>query len=301
MHCGRSSQPGLIAPAGGAPLPGGAKLRAVTAAALVFVLAAAAAVPIPSASPAPAAAQTDPCATAQGTTSLLATVNRPTVGFSPCAVKPHEWLVEAGYANQTGSAGTGVSYPQGFIRFGAAKNLELDLIGPAYLAAHGPGGAQFGLADSGIGAKFEIAHSSDGTLGVDVLYTLPNGSKAFTAGSSTQTVNLDYSIQLSPLFSFGTTIGGALTSAQSLSGQYGRFQTLLPSAVLTDQFNARTQVYAEAFAQTQIRPDGGTLSGLDGGIQYLLNSKLEVDAEAGRTITDVARAHYYGVGFGVRW
>ena len=69
--------------------------------------------------------------------------------------------------------------------------------------------------------------------------------------------------------------------------------------VVTDQYNSRTQLYGEAYAQTKTG-DGGSLFGLDGGVQYLLTPQLEIDVEAGRTVTDLSRNHYYGFGFGVR-
>ncbi len=247
---------------------------------------AAAAVTAPTPSPTPAA---DSCAT-QGRTNLLAAINRPTVGYSACAVKPREALIELGFANQSGDA-PAVQYPQGFLRLGIAQSVEVDLIGPAYQLGRDAGAPASGFFDSGVGAKWEIAHDERGALAVDALYTVPTGAAPLSAGKPTETLNADYARSLSAAIGIATTVG----VERGFAGT-----TLLPSLVLTDQFSSRAQTYAEAFAQSKTRPDGGALFGLDAGLQYEPAPQIEVDVEAGRTITDRSRNHYYGFGLGWR-
>ncbi len=250
---------------------------------LAAVLASAPASPSPAPSP-PA----DTCASANGHTAVLSVINRPTVGFSPCAVKPDESLLEIGYQagagdiaqNQTG---------QGFLRFGVVPNIEVDLIGPAYAVQRVPMEAH-GFFDFGAGMKWEFAHTSSSAFGMDVLLTVPSGAPAFSAGAATQTVNVNDS------FSFGNF---GVSTTFGVSHQNG-YRTLFPSIAVTNQFNNRTQWYAEAFAQTKSSPDGKALVGLDGGLQYLMTPQLEFDVEGGRTISDTARTRYFGFGFGVR-
>lgn len=219
---------------------------------------------------------------------MLSALNRPTIGFSPCAVKPRDVVVEAGYANQSGGQALTL-YPQGFIRFGAAPNLELDIVGPN------------GKFDSGFGLKYEIAHDAQRAYALDALYTLPTGSALYTAGAPSEQLNFDYSGPLTPGLGFGATLGVLNTAAQSLDGRTARTTSLLPSAVVTTLLNDRTQLYAEAYGSTRLRPDGGSLFGLDGGVQYLVSPQLEIDAELGRTVTGAAISHYAGIGFGLRF
>ncbi len=247
----------------------------------------------PAPSPSPAA---DPCGGKH--TALLAALNRPTIGYSACAVKPREQLYELGYANQTGSAASAVSIPQGFLRFGVERAVELDVIGPAYESARSPLPTS-GFLDAGIGAKFELWQHGGSVLATDLLYTLPTGAKAFSVHGPVETLNLDYGTQLSSRLGFATTVGLSSTLAADRNGRSGRFASLLPSAVFTWQTNSREQFFAEAYGQTRLRPDGGSLFGLDGGFQYLLTPRVEVDVEAGRTVTDLDRAHYLGFGVGL--
>jgi hypothetical protein len=265
----------------------------------IIVIFVALASPAPSPSPAAPAAN-DPCG--GSTTNLLATLNRPTIGFSACAVKPRQSLWELGYNNVLQSDGTRVAiYPQGFIRFGAAPQVELNIIGPNYQVQNAAGSVQRGFADSGIGAKYEFFQDESNVAAIDFLYSVPTGAPTFTAGAPIATLNLDYGRSLSPASGFGTTLGVQSSYAQDLSGHSARFMSLLPSVSFTTQTNARTQFYAEVYGQTRIRPDGGTLFGIDGGVQYLLTPTVEIDAELGQTVTDLSRAHYIGFGLGLRF
>lgn len=255
--------------------------------------------PIPSPSPGPAGAATDPCGGA--TTNLLAALNRPTIGFSACAVKPRESLWEIGYVNFVQNDGSHAAvYPQGFIRFGAAPRLEWDVVGPNYLVTNAGAGIQRGFADTGLGAKYEFFSDSSDTAALDLLYVFPTGSALFTAGAPIATLNFDYGRSLSPSAGFATTIGVQSSFAQTLDGRAARFTSLLPSVAFTIQSNPRTQFYAEWYGQTRIRPDGGTLFGVNGGIQYMLRPNLEIDAELGQTVSDIARGHYFGFGLGIK-
>ncbi|HEX5275607.1 MAG TPA: hypothetical protein VFW34_10060 [Candidatus Rubrimentiphilum sp.] len=252
--------------------------------------------PLPSPSAAPVA---DACGGA--TTNLLATLNRPTIGFSACAVKPRESLWELGYFNQIQNDGSHAAvYPQGFIRFGASPRLEWDVVGPNYLVQKGGGILQRGFLDGGVGAKCEFFSSPSDTAALDLLYIFPTGSALFTAGAPVETLNFDYGHALSPVAGVATTIGVQSSFAQTLAGRASRFTSLLPSIAFTIQSNPRTQFYAEWYGQTRIRPDGGTLLGVNGGVQYMLRPDLEIDTELGQTVTDLARGHYFGFGIGVR-
>lgn len=257
--------------------------------------------PSPSAPPA-APGPGDPCGDTH--TNLLAALNRPTIGFSACSVKTHDIVAEIGYGNESIRADapvTSVTYPQGFIRYGLRTNVELDYIGPAYGATSGAGIQQHGWFDSGVGAKYEFFHDKNDVLGADILYTVPSGSPQFTNGGSSATLNLDVSHNLTSTFSLGATLGLTSTAGAGLDGTTARYTALLPSAVATEQLGTRAQMYAEAYGATRIRPDGGSRFALDGGVQYLLSPQVEIDVEAGRTVTDIAHSRFIGLGFGFRF
>jgi hypothetical protein len=250
--------------------------RAVPHLGLVILLAATLASPSPS--PAPASAPADTCGAPRS--NLLALLNRPSIGYSPCTAKPGERVAEIGYANSAGDGGTLASYPQGFFRFGAASNLEVDAIAG-------------GTADSGFGVKYEWWHDGSHALATDFLYTAPTGSAAQTAGAPTQTLNLDYAWPLRGNFSAAATMG--------LQENGARFASLLPSAVVAYQWSPRAQAFVEAYGQTRVSTQGGSLFGMDASLQYLLTPDIEIDVESARTISNGTRAHSIGFGFGIRF
>lgn len=196
--------------------------------------------------------------------------------------------MEAGYANQSGGQALTL-YPQGFVRFGVAPNLEFDIAGPN------------GKFDSGFGLKYELGHDAQHAYALDALYTLPTGAAKYTAGAPGEQLNFDYSAPLTPGLGLGVTLGVSNSPAQSLARRTARTTSFLPSGVVTTLLDERTQLYAEAYGSTHLRPDGGSLFGLDGGVQYLISPSIEIDAEAGRTVTDVAISHYAGFGIGLRF
>lgn len=216
-------------------------------------------------------------------------------------MKPGQSLVELGYQNTIGGLQHLTAYPEGFLRFGAATNLELDVIGPQYGTQAVPLAHQAGAFDSGFGAKYEFWHDDSRALAADLLYTLPTGAQIFTAGAPIVTLNVDYAMPISSKLGFASTLGAQSDFATALDGTTtGRFFSALPSVLVSDQWNPRAQVFVEAFAQTRLRPDGGSLFGMDAAMQYLLSPSVEMDVEVGRAVTPVSRLHSIGFGFGTR-
>jgi hypothetical protein len=245
----------------------------------------------PSPSPLPTSTPgADPC---RGPSSLLSELNRPTIGFSVCTVEPLSVTFEEGYQVQQSGGQSLVQY-QGFVRFGVTSRLEVDANGLLFNRLAGRGRVVEGLSDSGIGAKYRFQLSGPVTAAVDALYSTPNGAAAFTAGSSTEALNLDLGTNIS------ATTGAATTLAFVRNARYVAF---MPSVVVTHQVASHSQVYLEYVAQSDIGNGLGGRSFLDYGFQQLLGPNLELDVERGSTFTgDRAKAfRYFGAGFGVKF
>jgi hypothetical protein len=237
----------------------------------------------------------DPCG---GQARLLATLNRPTVGFSACAVYPGTAVFEIGYQNQASDAQRQAQYPQNFLRLGLRPRFELDVIGPNELNQRRISGA----ADSGLGFKYELPPRGRFTIGIDGLYTGPNGNAAFSAGNASLAGNLDVSYNLDPTTAIGTTIALSSTGGYDATGNHGRYGVTTPSFLITKQLRGNYQLYAEYVYPSKLAPDIGGRAFVDYGVQKLLNRKFEIDAELGHSITaDRALAFsYIGVGVGIQ-
>ena len=280
---------------------------ALALAAFQYTSSKAAASPAPSPSPSATTAPADPCG---GEQRLLATLNRPTIGYSACAAAPGTVIFEEGFQNTQQGSDNGtksvlVQYPQSFIRYGVSPRFEVDLIGPYYNKLATPDGAgglvrTHGYQDSGVGFKYEFVPSARYTIGVDGLYTAPNGSTGFTNGGATATGNLDIAYQITPTFGAGTTIALSSTSGFDAMGRASRYTAFMPSAVLTTQLPDAYQLYAEYVYLNKLAPDQGGRAFVDYGVQHLFGKRFEIDVELGETITPnpTQKFTYFGFGFG---
>ena len=255
--------------------------------------------PTPSPTPPP-----DPCG---GPGRLLATANRPTIGYSACAVQKGTAVFELGYQNEvegTSTAGAVQSQvPQSFTRLGIAPRFEFDIIGPNYEAtrAYGNGNANLavtGVADSGLGFKYELPPTQRWNVAFDELYTAPNGSPSLTAGRATFTENLDASYSMSPATSIGTTVAVSSTS-HTKNGMPISYGVVTPSFVVTTQIPNYYQFYAEYVLVSKVSPNLGDRAFTDFGVQKLLGSRTEVDVEYGHAFTGIAALKFDYVGAGL--
>lgn len=255
------------------------------------------------ATPSPAPQQSDPCG---GPGRLLATANRPTVGYSACAVKRGTVVFELGYQNEVDGIpdkGAVVSQvPQTFTRVGAGTRFEFDLIGPNYVTVRSyssgaPGTTQHGVTDSGIGFKYELPPAGRWTIAVDSLYTGPNGSPFLTAGNGTLTGNLDASFALSPAMGVGTTIAISSTGGYAAT-EHIRYGVTTPSLVVTAQIPHYYQFYGEYVLTTKASPSYGSRDFVDFGVQKLLGSRTEIDVEYGHAFSGDAALKFNYIGSG---
>jgi len=271
--------------------------------------------PVPGTPLTPAAGTSGPCG---GQTRLLATLDRPTVGYSVCAVPTGSIVLEEGYqlTSQFGGGSVAATFPQGFERFGILDRLELDIVGPNYNRVRSGGTLSTGYNDLGIGTKYEFEPGGKVTYAIDALLLVPSGDPGFTTGGTTEQLNFDVSYPLTPNVGIAATLAGVSTygAATPLAGAGGAigvstraaspvgYQLFLPSAVVTFATNPSLQFYAEAVGQSKLGPAAGGRVYFDGGVQKLLGTNVEIDAEYGRAVGPIVdgRFEYFGAGLGLR-
>jgi hypothetical protein len=260
--------------------------------------------PAADASPSPSPSPADPCG---GPGRLLATANRPTIGYSACAVAKDTAVFELGYQNQVnGTPGAGSvqsQTPQNFLRLGVAKGFEFDVIGPNYESTRtfpqgGRDAVTSGVTDSGLGFKYQIPTAGRWTVGIDGLYTGPNGSQFLTAGNATLTGNFDASYDLSPATAIGTTIAVSSTGGYA-NGRHGQYGVTEPSFVLSTQIPHYYQFYAEYVIVSKIALQESARAFTDFGVQKLLGSRTEIDVEYGHAFTGIPSQKFDYIGAGL--
>ncbi len=247
----------------------------------------------------------DPCA---GPGAMLALLDRPTVGDSPCVVKPDHMVLEAGVARYAlyGLSGHAWGYPQLELRWGLPGHNEWVLLPPnisrvSIPAAGGVNQASTGGSASVAGIKHEFGYNEHWLWAGEMLITLPSGSPTFGSAATGYAVNGIVSYSPAPAFGLTLMFGGA-HYAQPREVQGGAYYwTLNPDLVATWQPAPDVQWYAEVYGQEHAGPGQASAYNADGGIQYLVNPDFELDAEIGQRLSGnlAGWSHYLGVGLGL--
>lgn len=249
----------------------------------------------------------DPCA---GPSALLALLDRPTIADSACSVKPYKTVLETGYDNQIIHAPNGqrlVDYPQAEWRYGLPGGWEAKLFWPNYnrLSPHpGPSETFTGLSDAGIGLKKEFGYFGNWVFAADTRIDFPTGASAFTNGGTQITLNGIASYNVTPQFGLAAQFGVARLSERGPNGRTEYYYALEPIVVASYAFFDRLQLYGEVYGTTNAGPNTtGGAYWFDGGLQYLITPRLEVDIEEGAALSGPqgASAHYFGFGVGVEF
>ncbi|MGH8283045.1 MAG: transporter [Gammaproteobacteria bacterium] len=245
----------------------------------------------------------DPCA---GSGALLSLVDRPTVGDSPCTVPDRQTLLEAGVVRYVphDASGYSLGYPQLELRFGLPADNELVLLPPNLNRVVMPlpgGGNQIlsGGSASVLGLKHEFGYNAQWLWTGEALATLPSGSPDFGSAATGYALNGIVSDSLTPVFAL-TLMLGVTHLAASANVQAGAYYwSLNPDLVATWQTSESWQWYAEVYGQSHTGPGEGMGYNADGGIQYLVTPRFELDAEIGQRLSGNLGgwSHYLGVGF----
>jgi len=242
-----------------------------------------------------AAAAPKPASLCDG--GLLAILNRPTIGFSTCAVALHHVVGEFGIQNTVDAAGSNLSLGQGFVRFGLGHGFEADINGPNLIAGSTVPFA--GLQDLGLGMKWQFLDRP--TLGgaFDLIANVPTARAGVTLGAPSTTLNLDLATALGARAGLGLTLGAIDSSGFDRRNRRQRYLAFQPSIALTDLLTPRLQAYLEGVALSRTAPGAAGAFTVDGGFQYAATPKLELDIEAAQSIANGLRSHYLGLGFGI--
>ncbi len=236
----------------------------------------------------------DPCA---GRSGLLAQLDRPTVADSVCAVKPGRVIVEAGYAHSNTTAGASENAPQAEIRFGLADGNEFVLLPPNM--TYRPGNtSRTSYSSTTIGLKHEWGYTRHWSYAGEVLLTTP-------APGNTSPSSLGWGEAVNGIVSYSITSDvavGLMLGATAQYDRYGqRYTSINPDFTATWLLNPRWQLYGEIYGQTHTGYGQGSGWDSDGGVQYLVTRRIEIDAELGQRLSGALGDYRYYWGFGGGW
>jgi hypothetical protein len=251
-------------------------------------------VPVQSATPAAPAVASDPCVT------ILAIVNRPTIGTGVCPVQADHVMIEDGYTNTVTSGPNGAataSYPQTLVRAGTVvPHLEISVTPPSEFRS----GAATGYSDITFGAKYELGYSARWVYGVNAVVSEPTGSSAYTAGGSSYTGNFNWGYTLNPEFALSGTLGfDAFAAGFGPTGNLQHYSAFIPTLEATAALPGSTQAFAEAAYFSKAGYAQPSRWYYDFGLQKVLSRKVLVDVEYGFSPTSILGQTQQYVGGGV--
>jgi hypothetical protein len=237
----------------------------------------------------------DPCL------SLLAIVNRPTIGSSPCSVKPGKVLLEAGYANAaSGDLNINLATaPQSVFRIGLPHDLEVDVTPPSENWQSSQGTTSAGTSDSGVGIKYEIGHHQRFAYAAGLNATFPTGSQPFTSASPLYTLSFDESYALSRTVGLAASQYVISATGRNAAGALSRFVSFAPTVVISQALSPNAQAYLEGYSAIPFTPGGGPRYYYDGGLQQAIANRVALDVEVGANFPSASSGHTHYVGFGL--
>lgn len=258
----------------------------------------------PSGSPAPAPSPTaTPAAVSDPCDSLISIVNRPTSDTGVCTVRPGKVDIESGYTNTTvtgAGGGNTIAYPQSLIRIGTS-DPHLDVEVGQITEYHSTVGGirQDGIDDLGIGAKYELGYTSVFDYGTNVLVTIPNGSKAFSAGNMQFTGNFNWGYTVNSVLSLSGTLGFNALSAYNQAGVAQSYFAFTPALDLTAALAGPSQIIVEYGYASAAGPNLGSRSLFDFAYQHDLGNHVQLDINYGISPTSINGQKYHYVGAGI--
>jgi hypothetical protein len=262
----------------------------------------------------PSATPSGPCA--QG--ALAAVVDRPGLGRAvaingaPCVVPSGGVVVEAGYRNQTTTAGgtsTLSTYPEPVVRVGFPSRNEV-VVSPGLIYSRRTGadlGGTFvpvqGQQDAGAGFKHLLRDRPWIQDALELFITLPTGYPAgpvgFSAGIPTYLLGYSATLPLGSRFAVSTTQNLILNGGPDGSGASTRFFAYQPALGISYALANPTTLLLQDQITTPTAPGGGTGNRAFIAVQQVVSPNVVVDVEFEVNLLPAPGFNQHALGTGI--
>ena len=214
--------------------------------------------------------------------------NRPGFSFTPGVVAKGRWQLETGVSyDRADGRSRSVSLPLAELRFGVAEGVEVFLSSVSWSDVEVANTSESGLVDMAIGTKMALTEANARTrMAILLQVSVPVGDSAFSSD------------RVDPSAAFVWTHDGRVPLAGTVKVSRFREGFQLDNG-LKLPFWARGN--HSAFAEWELNlPEGGEdAHWLNGGYQWLLDDRTQVDASAGLGLNDAAGDYRVAAGFSV--
>lgn len=227
--------------------------------------------------------------------------DRPDFTESAETVAPGRAQIEAGYTFTRREDDKENALGELLLRVGLLEKLELRIAVNSYVWVDSPGGDAEGFEDISLGAKIKLVDGSKGfdltqpNVAVIVATTLPTGADDIGEDELQPEITLALAWDLSEKFSLGSNLNYAY-----LSEDGDRFHQFSGSVVLGYTLTEKWGTYIEFFGFVPESENGPNASFFSGGLTYLINDDLQLDARVGVGVFNADSPDYF-TGLGVSW
>lgn len=223
--------------------------------------------------------------------------DRPGVGDGASIVLKNKFQLETGLEFARYRPGESYMFnqntlPIALLRYGLSDKIELRLL-QSYFVTDRPklqgDYSNNGFSNTSIGAKFRLAENTDRGTQAALLFDLvvPTGSQEVALNKFLASLRHLFSWNFSEQANLTSNIGVYWAEEQAISLTY--------SFAVGYAINDKWGVFIEPFGEV-FQFDDFSIA-IDGGLTYLLNSKMQFDASAGSGINN----DFYFMGLGFSW
>ena len=218
--------------------------------------------------------------------------DRPGFGESASVVGSGRVQVETGGTwTRSDSSTSVVDLPEGLVRFGLGRSLELRVTAPGWVWAHGASGAGSGWSDAALGLRGHIA-AGQGDLALRGTVYVPTGRESQSAEGPEPEVALAWSRALPAHWSFGATL-----SVRRLRLLHENLTS--PSVSLGHPLGAHVATFVEYGAN--LAREDHAVHKLDHGYTWIVNPHTQLDAALGVGLSAAGPSFFAGLGFSRRF
>lgn len=227
--------------------------------------------------------------------------DRPDFTESTETVSPGRLQLEAGYTFTRNEDDREHALGELLLRVGLWQQVELRLAGNSFVWVDSPEGDAHGFEDTSLGVKVKLVDGSERfelirpSVAFILATTLPTGDDDFGEDTLQPEVKLALAWDHSERLSLGSNLNYAYPSESE-----DHFHQFSGSLALGYALIERWGSYIEYFGFVPESEDGPKASFFNGGITYLINDDLQLDARAGVGVFNGDSPDYF-TGLGVSW
>lgn len=230
------------------------------------------------------------------------TTDRPDFTESTSTIPRGHFQIEGGTTLTRVEDEDSTSFGELLVRIGMGDSWELRLGAGSYSRVETAGDTVSGLDDPSVGVKIRFTEDAEqlapGQPAASLIFltSIPEGDDGLTQDEWVPEAKLALGWSLTPRFSLSSNLNYAYAVDDA-----ERFHQL--AATLSGGFSVtdRLGTYLEWYGFSEEAEDGPSTHYLNGGVTYLINSDLQIDARVGTGLNDADPDWFVGIGAGVRF